>query len=109
TGPTDTTQIDVMTSRTTSGSGLETGTWTFDYRISGPGGSAAGMIATLPSGAVIEYGYAPSSDNAALAGGWTLVARIVWASSNGPELEFEERTYEALRAARPNMVWYTPE
>jgi YD repeat-containing protein len=104
-----TTSIYVLVERVAN-SGSVSGTWKFEYRISGPNGEAAGAIVELPSGQKIDHSYAPISDGWVLAGGWHLFGRSVTDVDGVTEIEREQRDYiQSLKAARQDRVWYVPE
>jgi YD repeat-containing protein len=111
--PTHTDYVRTLVERRTN-SGFASGTWTFDYRISGQGGTLAGMTAMLPGSSAapsrrVEYSYVPVSDDAAVSGGWQMDGVIVYEGQSATPVEFEVRQYTGIRAVRPNRIWYSVE
>ena len=99
--------VYVLKTRTVDGRDLRAGTWNFDYLFDLGSGNLAGTEVTLPSKHKVTFAYLPISYHM-LAGNWSLFDRQVHAE-DGTLLEWEHRDYHLLRAARPNIEWFTPE
>jgi YD repeat-containing protein len=95
-----------LISRTAKSGPLES-IWSFDYMTSGPGGSLAGMIATLPSGRRALYSYAPG-DEYMVSGGWRLDGVLIYAPGGTVVIDEEYRDYQGLLGVRSNRLWYAP-